>query len=119
MGSKASERTTDCSVRHGNIEVGGSSKPCRDPWHNLIADTSFTEYVHLLSSVSEDKGIAALETYDLAHPFRSQLDEQCIDLGLLHRMRAIALPYIVEAGSRGDELDNAGRDESVIDDDLR
>ena len=119
MGSKASERTTDCSVCHGNIEVGGSSKPCRDPWHNLIADTSFTEHVHLLSSVSEDKGIAALETYDLARPFRSQLDEQRIDLGLLHRVRTIALPYIVEAGSRGDELDNAGRDESVIDDDLR
>jgi hypothetical protein len=34
-------------------------------------------------------------------------------------VRAIALPYIVEAGSRGDELDNAGRDECVIDDDLR
>ena len=119
MGSKASERTTDCSVCHGNIEVGGSSKPCRDPWHNLIADTSFTEHVHLLSSVSEDKGIAALETYDLARPFRSQLDEQRIDLGLLHRVRAIALPYIVEASSRGDELDNAGRDECVIDDDLR
>ena len=106
-------------MRHGNIEVGGSSKPCRDPWHNLIADTSFAEHVHLLSSVSEDKGIAALETYDLARPFRSQLDEQRIDLGLLHRVCAIALPYIVEAGSRGDELDNAGRDESVIDDDLR
>ena len=119
MGSKASERTTDSSVRHGNIEVGGSSKPCRDPWHNLIADASFAEYVHLFTPVGKDKGIATLETYDLARPFRSQLDEQRIDLGLLHRVRTIALPYIVEAGSRGDELHNAGRDESVIDDDLR
>ena len=68
--------------------------------------------------MSKDKGVTALEAYDLARPFRSQLDEQCIDLGLLHRVRAIALPYIVEAGSRGDELDNTGRDESIIDDDL-
>ena len=119
MGRKASERTTDCSVRHGNIEVGGSSKPSRDPWYNLIADTSFAEHVHLFTPVGKDKGIATLETYDLARPFRSQLDEQRIDLGLLHRVCAIALPYIVEAGCRGGELDNAGRDESIIDDDLR
>jgi len=38
---------------------------------------------------------------------------------VVHGRRSVAVPYIVEAGGGGDELDNAGRDESVIDDDLR
>ena len=74
MSSEAGEGATYRTVRHRDVKVSWRSQSCRDSRDDLVADTGFAQYLHLLASVGKDEGISPLEADDLLHVFACQLD---------------------------------------------
>ncbi len=101
----------DAAVRDGNAGGAGNGCERRDAGDDLEGHAGVGERERLLAAAAEEERVSALEPDDVVAA-AAERDEQLVHLVLLE---AVALDAQCVGGSLVDEL---GRDEPVVDDDV-
>ena len=105
------------AVRQREAEARGGAERGGDAGHDVDRHAGFDEDVHFFAAAPEDEGIAALETHD-GLAFQRLAHEQLADVVLRHRVVAGHLADEDALGGRRDQVEDAGADQIVIDDDF-
>ena len=101
------------AVRDRDARVGGRRDPRGDPGHDLVRDAGRAQHERLLAAAPEHERVAALEPHH-GPPAGPVLDQQPVDLLLRHLRPAALLAHVDEL--RGDAVEDARRDQPVIED---
>ena len=111
------KRRRNAAVRDGNARVSRHRDGGRDARHDLKRQAVLLEQQTLFAAAAEDEGIAALEAHDCLALFRL-VDEQLIDVRLLHRVVARRLADVDELGITRRPAEDAIIREAVVDNNL-
>ena len=111
------ERRREAAVRDGDAGIGRHRDGRRDARHDLERQAVLLEQQPLLAAAAEDKRVAALEAHDRL-AFFCLIDEQLVDVRLLHRVVARGLADVDELRIARRPAEDAVIREAVVDDDL-
>ena len=100
-----------------HAEVGRRTRGRRDARHHLEGDACLAKRGDFFIKPSEHGRVAALETHD-APSLARVLHHQRVDIGLLPRGAEACLARLDEQRLAARQLEDAGRDEPVVDDDV-
>ncbi len=97
----------------GMPAYAGAATAERDARHDLERNAGRVQRLRLLAAAPEDERVAALQADDALSGSRL-LDRQSLDLALLHRVRAAALPDENALARRRREGDDRVGDERIV-----
>ena len=117
MAGDDGERRRDAAVRDGDAGIGRHRDGRRDARHDLERQAVLLEQQPLLAAAAEDKRVAALEAHDRLALF-CLIDEQLVDVRLLHRVVARGLADVDELRIARRPAEDAVIREAVVDDNL-
>ena len=104
-------------VRDRDAGVHGRGDRARDARNDLERHAGGDARLRFLATATEDEGIAALQPHD-RRTGAAALDEQRVDLVLRHLGASGRLADVDELGGGRRELQQRGRREAVVDDDV-
>jgi hypothetical protein len=111
------DRRRDTPVRHRDPGIGRDGDGGTHPRNDLERDAGGGEGHRLLSSAAEHERIAALEPDDPT-PTARVGNEERVDVLLRERVNRPRLAHEDAPGVGGRQLDHAGMDETIVDDNV-
>jgi hypothetical protein len=106
----------DVAVGYGDAGVGRGRHAARDAGDHLEGDAGLYKLKRLLAAAPEDVGVTTLEAHRRLSR-TSELDEDAVDLVLLHRLVVAGLlAYVDHLGARFRVRQQRLRREAVVDD---
>ena len=111
------EFRSDRALGESDFRNGGYGGRCGDAGNNLEGYVGFAESANFVLNAAEDQRVAALETNDRV-TVTGRVDHALVDFVLRNIFCATALAYVVDGGARGKQIEDLGRDEVVMENDV-
>ena len=117
MAGGEGDRLGGVAVGEGDVGAGGAGQGGGDAGDDFEGDIGGGKCFGFLAPAAEDEGVAALEADDFA-AFLAEADQEGVDILLLHGVVGAGLADQDAVGVAPGHVEDLGRDEAIVHDDV-